>query len=367
MARCRSSTSRPRRPTSRSRWTRPATRSPTRTRCSSRPTSSSAGRARPGSSSPAGSCSRTASRACPAAARSSTSTTVEHVYHPDIEHREEGGTPAIVESIRAGLVFQLKATVGTDAIRERETSFIDRALTQWEANPVDRDPRLARGGAAVDRVVRRPPPGPLPPPQLRGGGAQRPVRDPVARRLLVCRAVRARPAGDRPRDEPRSSSARSPAAARGSSPAGSGSTSTTSSARRCSRSSSTRSTSSRARAGGCCPSTGSIPRPGCGATAPATPSRRSASTTSRYADGRMAYPAHRHREPESRLADYLAEARTLLARPPLPLAGPTFDAGRRGPGLRGPALVPAPRGRVERGGRSGRDAVVGRRLVTTPA
>ena len=29
----------------------------------------------------------------------------EHVYLDDIEHREEGGTPAIVESIRAGLVF----------------------------------------------------------------------------------------------------------------------------------------------------------------------------------------------------------------------------------------------------------------------
>ena len=39
----------------------------------------------------------------------------------------------------------------------------------------------------------------------------------------------------------------------------------------------------------------------------------------------MAFPAHRHLEPESRLADYLAEARTLLARPPLPLAGPTFE------------------------------------------
>jgi selenocysteine lyase/cysteine desulfurase len=32
----------------------------------------------------------------------------EHVYLADPEHREEGGTPAIIESIRAGLVFQLK-------------------------------------------------------------------------------------------------------------------------------------------------------------------------------------------------------------------------------------------------------------------
>lgn len=32
----------------------------------------------------------------------------KHHYTQDIESREEGGTPAIIESIRAGLVFQLK-------------------------------------------------------------------------------------------------------------------------------------------------------------------------------------------------------------------------------------------------------------------
>ena len=44
----------------------------------------------------------------------------EHRYIDDVEQREEGGTPAIIESIRAGLVFQLKEAVGPDAIRERE-------------------------------------------------------------------------------------------------------------------------------------------------------------------------------------------------------------------------------------------------------
>ena len=58
-----------------------------------------------------------------------------HEYLTDIEHREEGGTPAIVESIRAGLVFQLKEAVGTDMIREREESFISRAISSWETNP----------------------------------------------------------------------------------------------------------------------------------------------------------------------------------------------------------------------------------------
>ncbi|MFT3774112.1 MAG: aminotransferase class V-fold PLP-dependent enzyme [Minicystis sp.] len=60
---------------------------------------------------------------------------VEHRYVPDIVHREEGGTPAILESIRAGLVFQLKQAVGTAAIREKEESFIRRAIASWRANP----------------------------------------------------------------------------------------------------------------------------------------------------------------------------------------------------------------------------------------
>jgi selenocysteine lyase/cysteine desulfurase len=59
----------------------------------------------------------------------------EHLYLADPEQREEGGTPAIVESIRAGLVFQLKEAVGVDAIREREESFIHRAIARWERNP----------------------------------------------------------------------------------------------------------------------------------------------------------------------------------------------------------------------------------------
>jgi hypothetical protein len=56
-------------------------------------------------------------------------------YHPAPEIREEAGTPAIVESIRAGLVFALKEAVGSDEIRRRETSFARRALDSWTANP----------------------------------------------------------------------------------------------------------------------------------------------------------------------------------------------------------------------------------------
>jgi selenocysteine lyase/cysteine desulfurase len=58
-----------------------------------------------------------------------------HSYHPDPEIREEGGTPAIVESIRAGLAFALKEQVGAEAIHRRETELARRALASWGANP----------------------------------------------------------------------------------------------------------------------------------------------------------------------------------------------------------------------------------------
>jgi selenocysteine lyase/cysteine desulfurase len=59
----------------------------------------------------------------------------EHRYLDNPEHREEGGTPAIVESIRAGLVFQLKQAVGAEEIERREESFIRRAIASWDKNP----------------------------------------------------------------------------------------------------------------------------------------------------------------------------------------------------------------------------------------
>ena len=58
-----------------------------------------------------------------------------HSYITDPEHREEGGTPAIIESIRAGLAFRLKETVGVDTIRALEHDFIRRAIESWSRNP----------------------------------------------------------------------------------------------------------------------------------------------------------------------------------------------------------------------------------------
>jgi selenocysteine lyase/cysteine desulfurase len=58
-----------------------------------------------------------------------------HTYHPDPAVREEGGTPGIVESIRAGLAFRLTETVGAEAIQELEEGFVRRALSRWRRNP----------------------------------------------------------------------------------------------------------------------------------------------------------------------------------------------------------------------------------------
>lgn len=59
----------------------------------------------------------------------------EHRYLTDPEHREEGGTPAIIESIRAGLVFQLKEAVGVATIRAEEERLLRRAVEAWTAEP----------------------------------------------------------------------------------------------------------------------------------------------------------------------------------------------------------------------------------------
>jgi len=59
----------------------------------------------------------------------------EHVYLVDPAHREEGGTPAIIESIRAGLVFQLKQAVGVETIRAMEERFLRRAVAAWREEP----------------------------------------------------------------------------------------------------------------------------------------------------------------------------------------------------------------------------------------
>jgi len=59
----------------------------------------------------------------------------DHRYLTNLEHREEAGTPAIIESIRAGLVFALKDAVGLDTILAHEHDFLSRAITAWNDHP----------------------------------------------------------------------------------------------------------------------------------------------------------------------------------------------------------------------------------------
>jgi selenocysteine lyase/cysteine desulfurase len=60
---------------------------------------------------------------------------VGHRYLDDPVAREEGGTPAIVESIRAGLVVALKQAVGTEVITAREERLWRHVLRQWASVP----------------------------------------------------------------------------------------------------------------------------------------------------------------------------------------------------------------------------------------
>jgi selenocysteine lyase/cysteine desulfurase len=59
----------------------------------------------------------------------------EQQYLTDPIAREEGGTPNIIGAIRAGLVFHLKESVGTELIQAREEAFWRRALTSWAEDP----------------------------------------------------------------------------------------------------------------------------------------------------------------------------------------------------------------------------------------
>ena len=58
-----------------------------------------------------------------------------HTFIENIERREEGGTPGIVECIRAGLVFNIQQQIGTQTIEKLEHSYIQRAIDRLSALP----------------------------------------------------------------------------------------------------------------------------------------------------------------------------------------------------------------------------------------
>src|SRR4029079_6830987 len=59
----------------------------------------------------------------------------EHDYLREPEHREEGGTPAIIEAARGGLVFQVQQGGGVQTIREAEERLLSRAVAAWHEEP----------------------------------------------------------------------------------------------------------------------------------------------------------------------------------------------------------------------------------------
>ena len=54
-----------------------------------------------------------------------------HTYVTDAERREEAGTPGILGDIRAGLVLELKSTIGAERIEALEQRMVERALRAW--------------------------------------------------------------------------------------------------------------------------------------------------------------------------------------------------------------------------------------------
>jgi selenocysteine lyase/cysteine desulfurase len=59
----------------------------------------------------------------------------DHRFLSSIAMRETGGTPPIVQSIQAGLAFDLKAAVGEERIFRIEQEYLSRALKEWEGKP----------------------------------------------------------------------------------------------------------------------------------------------------------------------------------------------------------------------------------------
>jgi len=59
---------------------------------------------------------------------------VEQDYIGRIEEREKAGTPGVLQTLKAGLVFEVKDRVGVEVIEKREHELTSRALKSWSAN-----------------------------------------------------------------------------------------------------------------------------------------------------------------------------------------------------------------------------------------
>lgn len=58
-----------------------------------------------------------------------------HDFIKDIETRESAGTPGILQTLKAALVFQVKQALGQELIDQRETAYTLEALQRWSRHP----------------------------------------------------------------------------------------------------------------------------------------------------------------------------------------------------------------------------------------
>jgi len=59
----------------------------------------------------------------------------ETLYLENIEERESGGTPPIIQTVRAALAFWVKEYINCEEIEKREQMYINKALKRLASNP----------------------------------------------------------------------------------------------------------------------------------------------------------------------------------------------------------------------------------------
>ncbi len=60
---------------------------------------------------------------------------VSHTFIDDIEAREKGGTPGILQTLKAAMVFDIKDAIGIEKLEAREQALTARAMQRWKAHP----------------------------------------------------------------------------------------------------------------------------------------------------------------------------------------------------------------------------------------
>lgn len=59
----------------------------------------------------------------------------EHRYLEDIEQREDGGTPGVMQLVRAALAVQLKEAMGAERIARRERQIVEQVFSRLQGQP----------------------------------------------------------------------------------------------------------------------------------------------------------------------------------------------------------------------------------------